>query len=288
MQVDKTNQTKATNQTGPNLASLDPAGVLPPEMTLRIFSNLGLADLAACQLVSKTWKPLAADPKLLARKTIAQVRELKKEFPHLPIFGPEEWVKYYGRIDTNDIKPLSPEMIKIIKTVLPKCQGKKGHEVLKLTYFPKTVNGKPLTLNNFEELIKNPKEGHAAKDDYFWPEARKEHGDTPIESSHWTLSTKDVIEGSKGKTKDELLELAKSIGPGWEEPTVLGALVSTAAEQAATGVGRLGLNLLMFTICKEKMLGLNLTVGGCGLSWFGVSFPFYISSTCGVAPQRKF
>ncbi len=268
-----------------NSTALDPAAVLPHEMVLEIFSNLGPVDLAACQLVSKKWKPLAADPKLPGLNAIAQVRELKKEFPHLPIFGPEEWVKYYGRIDTNDIKPLYPEMIKIIKGVLPKCQGKKGHEVLKLTYFPKTVNGKPLTLNNFEDLIKNPKEGHAAKYDYFWPEARQEHGDTPIERAHWTLSTKDVIEGSKGKTKDELLALAKSIGPGWEEPTALGAVVSDASERTATGVCRP--QGYTYTLCKERTSGINLAVGGFAPSGLDVGHDFG-GDILGVAPQRKF
>ncbi len=287
MQVDKTNQTKATNQTGPNSASLDPAGVLPPEMTLRIFSNLGLADLAACQLVSKTWKPLAADPKLLARKTIAQVRELKKRFPNLPVFGPEKWVKYFGSIDINDISPVTPVIIKILKGVLPKCQGKKGHEVLKLTFYPKTVNGKPLTLNNFEELIKNPKKGHATQYDYFFPEAKKEHGDTLIERSHWALSTKDILEGSKDKTSDELSALAKSIGPGWEEPTTLGAAVSTASEHTATGVRRLGCNPSTYTLCKEQTSGWKLAVGGFGRSGLSVNRDFNHVSV-GVAPQRKF
>ncbi len=285
MQVDKTNPNN--NVAVQNSTARDPAAVLPPEMVLEIFSNLDLGDLAACQQVCREWRPLAADPKLPGLNAIAQVRELKKEFPHFPIFGPEEWVKYYGRIDKNDIKPLSPEMIKIIKGVLPKCQGKKGHEVLKLTYFPKTVNGKPLTPNNFEELIQNPKEGHAAKYDYFWPAARQEHGDTPIERAHWTLSTKDVIEGSKGKTEDELLALAKSIGPGWGVPTALGAVVSTVSEYTATGVRRLGIDSFTFTLCQEQTSGMNLAVGGFAPSGLDVSNHF-INDSLGVVSQRKF
>ncbi len=258
-------------------------------MTLRIFSNLGLADLAACQLVSKQWQPLAADPKLPGLNAIAQVRELKKRFPNLLIFGPEEWIRYYGSIDIHDIPPLTSEMIKIIKNVLPKCQGKKGHEVLKLTYYPKTVNEKPLTLNNFEKMIKNPKKGHAAKYDNFWIPANEEHGDTPIEGSHWALSTKDILEETKIPTPpSELLALAKSIGPGWDEPTALGAVVSTASEYTATGVRRLGDNPCTFTICKEKASGFKLSVGNFGRSGLCVHDCLYHYEIVGVAPQRKF
>ncbi len=259
MQVDKTNQTKSTNNTGQNSASLDPAGVLPGEMVLGIFSNLGPADLAACQLVSRTWQPLAVDPKLPGLNAIAQVRELKKEFPHLFIFGPEEWITYYGSIDINDIPPVKPQMIKILEDNWPKCQRRKGHEILKLTYFPKTVNGKPLTLNNFEDLIKNPQKGHATEYHYFSCDARKEHGDTPIERAHWTLSTKDVIEGSKGKPKDELLALAKSIGPGWEGAHSIGSgsLYCIRAYRHRSFVDLVAVLFLHIRSVKSRHLGIK-------------------------------
>src|SRR5207245_2437772 len=98
---------------------------------------------------------------------------------------------------------------KILGSECPFWPGKKVIDTHLLFFVPKIVNGKPLTLNFFQELIQNPKEGHKTQYDNYDDYVKNELGDQSTES-HWVLMTRDVIPNSRDKSYEEQKKLIAS------------------------------------------------------------------------------
>ena len=147
-------------------------------------------------------------------------------------FGPEDWAEYFG--DVGNAPKLPADMEQILNAPCPYYQDAKKMGVAKmekidmnkpmfsnhtcqfwidkvnqntdlkvrdthlLTLIPKTVNGKPLTLNIFVNLLRNKYIRIASGPGIRWK--FYDHGDTPVKESHWVLMTKCVMPESVCKT----------------------------------------------------------------------------------------
>jgi len=123
-------------------------------------------------------------------------------------FGLKDWNKYYGcEVDKT---PLPQNMWKILTGPCPFWSKKQVRETHMLILIPKTVKGKPLTLNTLQELIQKPKQGHAPNYQFNFGLAKKTFGDQSIPKSYWALMTKDLIPSSRNKNYSEQKALIKS------------------------------------------------------------------------------
>ena len=69
-------------------------------------------------------------------------------------FGAGEWQRYFG--DVGPIPPLPADIETQLGSDCPYWEGKKLWQTHQLVLVPKTVNGKPLTINSLEDLIEHP------------------------------------------------------------------------------------------------------------------------------------
>ena len=117
-------------------------------------------------------------------------------------FGAEDWRRYYGNV--RKVPSLPPHIFKILMGLCPYWEGKRVKETHFLTLIPESVNDVPLTLNTFQECIKNPQGGGDAAEYSFYPEGVKnELGKERMVAPYWALMTKNVLPGSRNKTFTE-------------------------------------------------------------------------------------
>ncbi|NRA91011.1 MAG: hypothetical protein HRU43_07815, partial [Simkaniaceae bacterium] len=107
-------------------------------------------------------------------------------------FGKADWAKYFG--DVGAIPDIPKGMVEILKSRCPFNSGQKVKDTHVLVLIPKTVNGKPFTLNLLQELIQNPKEKTATDFRFYSRPVKEVLGYTSIENSYWVLMTKDVLQ----------------------------------------------------------------------------------------------
>jgi len=157
-------------------------------ITCEIFPFLSSwEDVGRASGVCKEWSQ-CAEPEKVKRV---------KEF----YFGLKDWKKYYG-CDVEKT-PLPQNMWKILTSPCPFWSKKQVRETHMLILIPKTVKGKPLTLNTLQALIQKPRQGHATKYSYYSETVKKKIGDQSISKSYWALMTKDVVPNSLNKTYSE-------------------------------------------------------------------------------------
>ncbi|MBS0649271.1 MAG: SEL1-like repeat protein [Verrucomicrobia bacterium] len=189
--------------------------------------------------------------------------------PLLPAiaFGKELWAKYLG--DVGEEPPLPSDIAKILQGPCPFNPGRRVEETHLLTLIPKTVNGKPLTLNFLEELVKHPRKGSATRYRYYLNEIKNEHGNTTSASSYWVLFTKDVIPEGQNKSYNTQVQLLKEQSQKakvvYEVPQLLEAVTSILMEYLRTGKRLYSDNPWTFTRCQELVSTRptwSLVVGG--------------------------
>lgn len=183
------------------------------------------------------------------------VQEVKKETALPTIaFGAAKWATYFG--DVGIEPPLPSNINQILKSPCPFFPGKTVGETHLLTLIPKTVNGKPLTLNSLNELVQKPKQGNATRYCSYWDEIKKLHGDTPVQASYWVLFTKDVIPGSRSKNYDTqkqlVADLSKKANVPYEVPFVLESSTSIFMEYVQSGTRLYSGSPWTFTRCQDK------------------------------------
>ncbi|WP_068467790.1 F-box-like domain-containing protein [Candidatus Protochlamydia phocaeensis] len=253
--------------------------VFPKEMTQEIFSYLNADELARCQRVNREWKVKASD------------EALWNALPPKIAFGKKQWAKYFG--DVGIEPPFPKDIHKILKSPCPFWPGKKVEETHMLVLIPETINGKPLNLKTWGELVKAPKQGHATQYKYIWDAIINEHGNQGATKSHWVLMTKDVIEGSRNKTYTDqqalIAEFAKKTEINYEVPNVLDATIGIFMHYIRFGEHLFKADdLWTYTRCQEKAQDWQIVVGGfslAGLYVRSLSIDFY---SIGVAALRKF
>jgi len=208
-------------------------------------------------------------------------------------FGRTKWVKYFGHVGPEP--PLPPDIHKILKSRCPFWPDKAVEQTHTLTLIPKTVNGQPFTPTLLGELVKAPKGGgHAVPGyRYFWEDALKEHGGTPVERSYWVLMPRDVIPGSSKKAYSDQVQLVASysqkIKIEYRMPNLIDTATSVFMVHADTGVRLLPDSPCMGTRCLEATQGRQLWVGGFGSPGLSVASNWVDAAVpCGAVPVRKF
>jgi hypothetical protein len=196
-------------------------------------------------------------PVLPSVATLAPVQLKAPVKPAVPsiAFGKELWEKYLG--DVGEEPPLPSDIQQILQSPCPFFPGKKVEETHLLTLISKTVNGKPLTLDSLEELVKHPKQGQATKYSYYWDGIKKEYGSQSLSSSYWVLMTRDVIPESRNKRYDVQKQLLESYSQKahvpYEVPHLLEVAVSIFMEYLKTGRMLYSDNPETYTWCQERV-----------------------------------
>lgn len=159
--------------------------------------------------------------------------KVEKEAQDALFFGKEEWETYFGSVE--DVPPLPDNLVEILNQDCPFEPGKKIQDLYGLLLIPQTVNGQPLTLNKFHELIQQPKQGHSTRFHIYFPGTlvEKEYGKIPVGHSHWILIRK-VIHESRNMTIEDQKALLEQ--HGFELPHVLEMVISLCASFVRRGV----------------------------------------------------
>ena len=174
-------------------------------------------------------------------------------------FGADKWRKYYGEVG---VEPTIPSYISnLLSQNCNICadKSKKIYETHLLTLIPATVNGQPLTLDSFQKLIQNPKEGGRSTNYQYYDgySVKKEFGGKPAGPSHWVLMTRDVVEGSRSKSYADqrtfLEQQAKAVGIPYVLPPILSGVVSTLCHHVATGEKLFPSNPYTYSRCAETL-----------------------------------
>lgn len=230
-------------------------------------------------------------------------------------FGAEKW-KTVWNIDPGEESPITEEIMNELMQPDPNNPGKIKLQTRPLVFIPGSfkklptasnekpdTEEKPVTANNFREVIKNPKavtvidkEGKASEKpgnalDYdIWDKILTDHGDKAIEKGHWAIMTMGVIENpttSRNKSYAVQQELARA-EPGYDVPTLLDAIICMAAEYAITGKTSFGRKPWTYTRVQEQSGGYQIVVGGLSAAGLRIACNFFDSGYRGVAALRKF
>ena len=156
---------------------------------------------------------------LLPLKKYFQKKQLKKlekeqqikELMQKGVYGKEAWETHFGAV--GEVPPLPQDIEKILSSPCPFWPNKTVQETHLLVLIPETVNGKPLTLNLLQELIKAPKSGNKTEYRYYDKYVEEELGEQKAPASHWVLLTNDVIPGSRNKSYSAQKELMSKYPP---------------------------------------------------------------------------
>ncbi len=261
---------------------LDPVNILPVELILYIFSYLTGMDLGRCELVTKNWNRLTKDEYLKAKVLRLELKEL--EAKGFRFIGEEIWNQCLG--DVGEVPPLPEDIIQILNSPCPWLEGKKMFETHMLVLIPATVNGNPLTLNTIGVLVKTPKMGNKTEYQYIGEDLKIEHGSIAIEKSYWVLMTKDVLEGSRGKSRKNQLALAAS-QTGYQAPTLREAIFSIFMRYVSKEERLFSKDPWTLTCCQEQSRdGRKSVVGAFAPAGLYVSYCY--DDFFGVAALRKF
>lgn len=149
-------------------------------------------------------------------------------------FGKDKWATYFGDIGIEP--PLPSNIHQILQGPCPIWQGKRVEETHILVLIPRAVNEQPLTLESLEKLIQKPKTGLATKYCHFYVTMCSEK---PVDQSYWVLMTRDILEGSRGKSYKthfaQTVAVTKKTGIFYAAPKVLEAAVCILMHYVSTG-----------------------------------------------------
>jgi len=270
----------STGQVEVKSRSSAPINDLPEEILFRTFSYLRLSELSVCALTCKKWHQVAHDDSL----PLKILSELEKNNGYI---GPETLKRYIGEI--GDVPPLTGEILKELESPDPENKEKKKKETHILALIPETMNKTELTLNSLNELVQKPKEGgNATKYLKYRKEIKEKYGDNPYSNTSWVLMTKDVLNGSSGKTRENQLRMASEHGKDYRAPTLLEAAFINAMLFVSKEIRLFGNAPWIYTCCQDEPIReLKFVVGGFAPSGFDVD------NCCenydvGVAALRKF
>ena len=205
-------------------------------------------DLERCEVVDWRWNRLVKDEYLKANVLRLKLKEL--EAKGFRFIGEKIWNECLGAV--GEVSPLPEDIIHTLNSPCPWVEGKKVFETHMLVLIPATVNGNPLTINSIEELVKSPKMGHPIQyqSEYIGEDLWDEHGDTAIDKPYWALMTRDLLEGSKEKPREELLALAAS-QTGYQAPTLREAIFSIFMRYVSKEERFFSKDSCIYTCCQE-------------------------------------
>jgi hypothetical protein len=264
--------------------------------------------------------------RVILRRSDLSDKESEKQIPSLKDLAVEQllnpnplpshlttWYKALKRIDKlpEKVPPLPGHILEILNKPCPK----KICSTMKSEGTPFTVGEKctliliPQELGNpdeFEKVIKSygdihyPEYENPLQYQYFWDEAREQHGKTPFGPTCWILHTNDVLEGSRNKSWDQqtamVNALAKETLVNWQVPESFAeTFLTIALTEIGTGkrlyqmASEQNGYLSTYARSKEMTQGYHLVVGGSSPSGVSVDCNYdYVIGNIGVAARRKF
>ena len=215
-------------------------------------------------------------------------------------FGVEEWRRYFGEVGAAPSLP--SDIADILNSGCPFWPGTRVRDTHLLVLMPATVNGEPFNLDLLGALIKRPRgRGYSTKYCYYDSDIREQFGARSPTRSYWVLMTRDVLEGSRGKTYAEQRELvaghASRTGLSYKLPSALEAATAILAHHVRSG-GRLYMDeQRTWTRCQDLVVDEGegkypvavggFSSGGLFVSYGGDGYDLG-SNYIGVAGFRKF
>jgi len=232
--------------------------------------------------VSRCWNAIASDPRLKQPFLDADLKKLDVRCCYI---GKEAWYCLGDIID--EVPPLPDDILEILNSPCPWTAEKKVKETHILALIPKD-----LTLNSIGELVKEPKKGQKIKYHPLYDLIEEEYGNTAETESYWALMTKDVLNGSRCKTRSKQLALAKE-KDGYKAPNLRQAIFINFMLFVSKEISLFGWK--KFTCCREKPEGKRLlAVGGFRSGGFRYSGLVVVENddygsnrSIGVAAVRK-
>ena len=210
-------------------------------------------------------------------------------------FGAREWSQYFG--DVGAEPPLPSDISTTLSSVCPFWPDRAVKDTHLLVLIPSKVSGKRYNLNLLGKLIKRPKGGgHATKYSYYGSDTRKQFGAQSPTRSYWVLMTRDVLEGSRGRTytaqKSLVAGHTSRTGFPYELPGALEAATAILSHYVRSGERLYTDDPLTWTRCQElEDNKYPVAVGGfssVGLVAFNDYSYFADYDNRGVAGLRKF
>ncbi|MBI3211651.1 MAG: hypothetical protein HYZ47_03075 [Simkania negevensis] len=210
---------------------------------------------------------------------------VQKELITRYAFGKRQWNMYFG--DIGEEPPLPSDIGTILHSPCPIWSGKQVRETHLLVLVPATVNGKLLTLESLEELVKKPKKGNATQYRDFCP-GRNEK--ICVEKNTWMLLTRDVLPGSRKQPYDKQValvgELTKKAKVSYAVPRLIEVATSLFMQHVRSGERLYNDSPEIYTRCQEKYDGQCPVVIG-GFSASGVCVVGYDYGNDGVGTMRE-
>jgi hypothetical protein len=194
-------------------------------------------------------------------------------------FGKQAWLQHIG--DPGEIPPLPRDIHEVLSSECPFRRGRTIADTHMLILIPKTITRfvddvyetVPLTLRTLGLL--GP---HLISEKIL-----NEKGDEEIEKSHWILMTKEHLEGSRGITYAEQVQLVESAG--YDIPSCLDAAACILLERLRSG-NYLFSNPEMLIRCKDLVEDYHILVGGVSSSGLHIH-DGYFDFEEGVAAVRR-
>ena len=248
------------------------------------------------------------DTKSVARP-IAQVAELSSaDRPEssratpfsvpAPVFGAAEWARYLGEVGAEPSLPSN--IAEILDSPCPFWPDRLVKDTHLLVLIPAAVDSEPFSLNLLGELVKSPKSGgYATKYRYYTSDTQAQHGAQSPGTSYWVLMTRDVLEGSRGRTYASQQALvathASRTGLRYELPGALEAATVILSHYVRSGERLYPNSPWTYTRCQELVewsgqSGISYPVAVGGLSSRGIDVCSGNGDyrAYGVAGLRKF
>ncbi|MBI3236202.1 MAG: hypothetical protein HYZ48_00600 [Chlamydiales bacterium] len=155
---------------------------------------------------------------------------------------------------------------------------------------PATVNGKLLTLESLEELVKSPKEENTTQYRAWYPGGNEK---ASVMKNTWVLLTRDVLPGSRNQTYGKQValvrKLAKKANVSYAVPRVIEVVASLFMHYVRSGERLYSDSPWTYTRCQEKYDNKwPMTIGGFAASGVCISRSNYDDEGYGVGAIRKF
>ncbi|MBF5059960.1 DUF294 nucleotidyltransferase-like domain-containing protein [Candidatus Neptunochlamydia vexilliferae] len=214
--------------------------------------------------------------------------------PQLPkiAFGPEEWEKYIGYVDKT--VPLPSNIESILNSDCPIWRGKKTKDTHLLTFIPQKINGKPLTINSFQDLIESKNlDDKAAAYRYYYVKLKEDLGNQKVPYPYWIMMSYDVIPNSRGKdyTAQEAMVkmLSKKTEQPYDLPKTLEATIVALTNYIRSKTMLYADKPRTYTRCQEMLSDeYGAKVGGFSSGGLGLGINFWEPDSIGVGVVRKF
>ena len=258
---------------------------LPNDMLKKIFSEADIQGLGTIACFNKNCNKLASP--ILRKKIYDEI-----------CFNPAHWNKYCGdgTVSNEEIdkafKLLPQNINEILKSPCPAFPGKRVMDTHMLIWIPKSINGKPLTIDSFGEFLKQQPEfannptGYRRIGDHI----AQQEGGNQIKSG-WVLMTTDVIPDSRKKSYDKqqkmVANLNKSGQTDYRVPKTGEAIVCIMADYLRSKKRLFSDDPWTYTRCQENVRGYQVIVGGFASSGLSVDDHICNCGSIGVAGLRE-